>query len=116
MGLPGVHVNDSAHAFEHSLEVQLPFLQTVLDNFTFLPLSVGDATTDEVAAVLEACWGGPETLVVVSTDLSHYHPYAEAVDLDAAHRGGDRQLTDGTDQRHGRVRRPCVAWAVDGRP
>ena len=83
MGLPAVHINDAAHAYEHSLEVQLPFLQTVLDDFTFLPLSVGDATIDEVAAVLEACWGGPETLVVVSTDLSHYHPYAEAVDLDA---------------------------------
>ncbi|HEX4982009.1 MAG TPA: AmmeMemoRadiSam system protein B [Ilumatobacteraceae bacterium] len=83
VGLPGVHINDAAHAYEHSLEVQLPFLQTVLDNFTFLPLSVGDATTDEVAAVLEACWGGPETLVVVSTDLSHYLPYAEARGVDA---------------------------------
>ncbi len=80
--LPQVAVDDSAHAAEHSLEVQLPFLQTVLDDFTLLPLSVGDATTDEVAAVLEACWGGPETLVVVSTDLSHYHPYGDAVDLD----------------------------------
>jgi AmmeMemoRadiSam system protein B len=83
VGLPGVHINDVAHAHEHSLEVQLPFLQTVLDDFTFLPLSVGDATIDEVAAVLEACWGGPETLVVVSTDLSHYLPYAEAMGVDA---------------------------------
>ena len=84
MGLPGIHINDAAHAFEHSLEVQLPFLQTVLDDFTFLPVSVGDATTDEATAVLEACWGGSETLVVVSTDLSHYLPYAEAVDLDSS--------------------------------
>ncbi len=81
--LPGVEVDDLAHADEHSLEVQLPFLQTVLDDFTLLPLSVGDATTDEVAAVLDKCWGGPETLIVISTDLSHFHHYDEAVGLDA---------------------------------
>ncbi len=83
LALPGVGVDDRAHADEHSLEVQLPFLQTVLDEFTLLPLSVGDATVDEVAAVLEALWGGPETLVVVSTDLSHYHHYDDALRLDA---------------------------------
>ena len=81
--LPAVHVDDGAHAVEHSLEVQLPFLQAVLDDFTLLPLSVGDASTEEVAAVLDACWGGPETLVVISTDLSHYHRYDDAVGLDA---------------------------------
>jgi AmmeMemoRadiSam system protein B len=81
--LPAVVVDDGAHALEHSLEVQLPFLQSVLDDFTLLPMSVGDATIDEVAAILDACWGGPETLVVVSTDLSHYHPYDDAVGLDA---------------------------------
>jgi len=81
--LPGVELDDRAHADEHSLEVQLPFLQTVLDDFTLLPLSVGDASVDEVAAVLEACWGGPETLVVISTDLSHYHRYDDAARLDA---------------------------------
>ena len=81
--LPAVHVDDRAHAVEHSLEVQLPFLQAVLDDFTLLPLSVGDASTEEVAAVLDACWGGPETLVVISTDLSHYQPYDDAVGLDA---------------------------------
>lgn len=81
--LPGVVLDDRPHAEEHSLEVQLPFLQTVLDDFTLLPLSVGDATAGEVVAVLEACWGGPETLVVISTDLSHYHRYADAVELDA---------------------------------
>jgi AmmeMemoRadiSam system protein B len=83
LALPAVKIDDRAHGEEHSLEVQLPFLQTVLDEFRLLPLSVGDATTDEVAAVLEACWGGPETLVVISTDLSHYHHYDEAVGLDA---------------------------------
>ena len=86
LGLPGVQVDDRAHAEEHSLEVQLPFLQSVLDDFTLLPFSVGDATTGEVAAVLEACWGGPETLVVISTDLSHYHQYADARRLDRARR------------------------------
>jgi AmmeMemoRadiSam system protein B/AmmeMemoRadiSam system protein A len=71
--------DDRVHAFEHSLEVQLPFLQTVLgDGFTLLPLAVGDAGADEVAEVVERLWGGPETLIVVSTDLSHYLPYAHA--------------------------------------
>jgi MEMO1 family protein len=83
LALPGVGVDDRAHADEHSLEVQLPFLQTVLDEFTLLALSVGDASVDQVAAVLDACWGGPETLVVISTDLSHYHRYDDAVRLDA---------------------------------
>jgi AmmeMemoRadiSam system protein B len=81
--LPGVRVDDRAHAGEHSLEVQLPFLQSVLDEFVLLPFSVGDATVDEVTAVLDACRGGPETLVVISTDLSHYHGHAEATRLDA---------------------------------
>ena len=76
--LPGVTIDDSAHAGEHSLEVQLPFLQGVLGAFTLLPLAVGDASPGEVAAVLDRVWGGPETLVVVSSDLSHYHDYATA--------------------------------------
>ena len=80
---PDVTVNDAAHELEHSLEVQLPFLQTVLDHFTLVPLVVGDATADLVVTALDLCWGGPETLVVVSTDLSHYHRYADAVGLDA---------------------------------
>ena len=83
LDLAGVRVDDLAHADEHSLEVQLPFLQSVLDDFELLPFSVGDATVDEAAAVLAACWGGPETLVVISTDLSHYHHHDEATRLDA---------------------------------
>ena len=63
--------------------MQLPFLQTVLDEFSVLPLSVGDATTDEVVGVLEAVWDDPGTLVVVSSDLSHYHGYRDAKRLDA---------------------------------
>jgi AmmeMemoRadiSam system protein B len=71
-----------AHALEHSLEVQLPFLLEALGDFALVPLAVGDATPAAVAAVIERLWGGPETLIVVSTDLSHYHAYAEARALD----------------------------------
>ena len=80
--LPAVVVDDAPHRHEHSLEVELPFLQTVLERFTLLPLSIGDARGEEVAAVLDALWGGPETLIVVSTDLSHDHHYDDAVGLD----------------------------------
>ncbi|MEJ2385021.1 MAG: AmmeMemoRadiSam system protein B [Xanthomonadales bacterium] len=69
--------DDRAHRLEHSLEVQLPFLQVVLDGFSLVPLLVGAATPDAVARVIEPLWR-PETLVVVSSDLSHYLPYAEA--------------------------------------
>lgn len=82
--LPQVVTSDAAHAQEHALEVQLPFLQSVLGDFELVPFAVGDATPDEVAAVLDAVWGGPETLVVVSSDLSHYHPYAAATRRDRA--------------------------------
>jgi AmmeMemoRadiSam system protein B len=80
--LPRVQTSEAAHALEHSLEVQLPFLQTVLDDFRIVPFAVGDATAEEVAAVIDSLWGGPETLIVVSSDLSHYHPYAAARQLD----------------------------------
>jgi hypothetical protein len=80
--LPQVQTSEAAHALEHSLEVQLPFLQTVLDDFRVVPFAVGDATAEEVAAVIDCLWGGPETLIVVSSDLSHYHPYAAARQLD----------------------------------
>lgn len=89
--LPGVVVDDRPHAPEHSLEVQLPFLQRVLGpalgrhdepRWTALPVVVGDATDDEVASLFDALWGGPETLLVVSSDLSHYldAPAARAAD------------------------------------
>ncbi len=80
--LPQVTVSPAAHALEHSLEVQVPFLQTVLEDVVLLPLVVGEATPSEVADVLDAAWAGPDTLVVVSSDLSHYHPYPEARALD----------------------------------
>lgn len=72
--LPGVLESGRAHAREHSLEVQLPFLQRVLPAFALVPLCVGDADPDEVAAVLAALWGGRETILVISSDLSHYLP------------------------------------------
>jgi AmmeMemoRadiSam system protein B len=81
--LPFVTVDDRPHAPEHSLEVQLPFLQTALDELTLVPVVVGDATTDEVATVIDVLWTGPDTLVVVSTDLSHYLDHATATTVDA---------------------------------
>ena len=83
-GLPQVVSSAPAHAMEHSLEVQLPFLQKALGEFALVPLAVGTASVEEVAAVLERLWGGPETLIVISTDMSHYHPYDEARKIDAA--------------------------------
>jgi len=80
--LPQVRVSEAAHALEHSLEVQLPFLQTVLDEFRIVLFAVGDATAEEVAQVIDRLWGGPETLIVISSDLSHYHPYAAAHRID----------------------------------
>jgi MEMO1 family protein len=79
-----VVLSRAAHSQEHSLEVQLPFLQTVLGNFKLVPLVVGDASPAEVAEVLNILWGGPETLIVISSDLSHYLPYniAQSVDRD----------------------------------
>lgn len=81
-GLDGVGALDEAHADEHSLEVHLPFLQVLLGNFELLPLVVGDASADLVATVIDRLWGNSETLIVVSTDLSHFHAYGEAQQLD----------------------------------
>jgi len=80
--LPQVRLLDRAHEGEHSLEVHLPFLQAVLGDFRLVPLVVGDALPQEVASVLVKLWGGDETLVVVSSDLSHFLPHGQAVALD----------------------------------
>jgi AmmeMemoRadiSam system protein B len=80
--LPQITVSGAAHALEHSLEVHLPFLQKVLARFRLIPLAVGQTRAEEVAEVLEVLWGGPETLLVISSDLSHYLPYAEAQTTD----------------------------------
>jgi AmmeMemoRadiSam system protein B len=85
--LPQVRIIPEAHVREHSLEVELPFLQVLLEDFELVPLVVGEAEPDEVAEVLENLWGGPETLIVVSSDLSHY------LTSDAARRT-DRQTAD----------------------
>lgn len=82
--LPQVIPLAAAHAQEHSLEVQLPFLQVVLREFSLLPLVVGEASPEEVAEVLERVWGGPETLIVVSSDLSHYLDYKTARLIDGS--------------------------------
>ncbi len=82
--IPGVVVDDHAHAAEHSLEVHLPFLQRALADFTLLPLVVGRVDPAVVADVLDTVWGGPETLIVVSTDLSHYLDQATATARDRA--------------------------------
>jgi hypothetical protein len=107
--LPQVTVSPQAHAQEHSLEVQLPFLQTVLTDFKLLPLAVGMASAEEVAEVLELLWGGEETLIVVSSDLSHYLPYASAkrMDTSSAQRILDLQQLDSHEQA-------CGATPING--
>jgi MEMO1 family protein len=80
--LPQVVTSEPAHAMEHSLEVQVPFLQQTLGEFALLPLAVGSASVAEVAQAIERLWGGDETLIVISTDLSHYHSYDEARAID----------------------------------
>ncbi len=84
LSLPFVHSRDDAHRDEHSLEVQLPFLQVVLERFVALPIVVGRATGEQVAEALELVWGGEETVIVISSDLSHYLDYEAAKRRDAA--------------------------------
>jgi len=81
--LPQIVFSDHVHAFEHSLEVHLPFLQRVLGQFTLVPLAVGHAGPEAVAEVLDKLWDGPETLIVVSSDLSHFLPYGTAQQVDS---------------------------------
>ena len=84
LGMQGTQVSDEAHAQEHSLEVHLPFLQTVLEDFQIVPIVVGICPAHEVESVLGALWGGDETLIVVSSDLSHFHSYESAREIDAS--------------------------------
>ncbi|MBS0544454.1 MAG: AmmeMemoRadiSam system protein B [Proteobacteria bacterium] len=106
---PDVVVDDRPHAMEHCLEVQLPFLQTVLDNFELVPLLVGGASDAAVAEVLEGLWGGPETLIVISSDLSHFHTYREARIIDNA--TVDQVLNLGTALDHEQA---CGATPING--
>lgn len=96
--LPGLSSFDATHQYEHSLEVHLPFLQAVLDNFSIVPIVVGDAKARAVANLLDALWGGDETLIVVSSDLSHYLDYESAAVLDAATCRSIEQLDTHIDQ------------------
>lgn len=73
---------DQAHKDEHSLEVHLPFLQTVLKNFTLIPIVAGNASAEQVCQIIEQFWYEPETLIVISSDLSHFHDYETAQELD----------------------------------
>jgi len=106
LALPQVKVFDATHAGEHSLEVHLPFLQVVLGNFKIVPLVAGDASPDEVAEVIEHLWGGSETLIVVSSDLTHYLEYGTAQRIDNATCRAIETLSPeaiGRDQACGRV-------------
>lgn len=80
--IAGVHANAAAHAREHSLEVELPFLQKVCPKARVIALCGSRAQAEEVGALLEQHWGGPETLIVISSDLSHYLPYAAGRRID----------------------------------
>jgi MEMO1 family protein len=107
--LPQVRVIPEAHVREHSLEVELPFLQVLLGEFHLVPLVVGQASGKEVAEVLERLWGGPETLIVISSDLSHFLPY------DAARRA-DRETSERILALDGPLhsRQACGAVPING--
>ena len=107
--LPGVVVSAEAHAQDHALEVQLPFLQHALGRFTLVPLLAGAARPEDVARVLDELWGGAETLVVISSDLSHYLPYEAAVREDRSTIDAVLALDSGIDHAHA-----CGATAVNG--
>ncbi len=107
--LPQVSVSAAAHAPEHSLEVELPFLQTLFPDARLLPLVVGDADGEEVAEVIERVWGGPETVVVISSDLSHFLSYEAA-------RQADRRTADEILALEGPLhsRQACGARPING--
>lgn len=117
LSLPQVRVFDDAHREEHSLEVQLPFLQAVLrKDFALIPLVVGEAGADEIAEVIEKLWGGPETLLVISSDLSHYQDYDTARRLDSATSAAIEQLNpQGLDYQQACGRNPISGLLVAAR-
>lgn len=107
---PAMIVNDPTHAREHAVEVQIPFLQTMLGpHLEIVPLNAGDAKPAEVGDVLRALWGGPETVMIISSDLSHYHPHEVARMLD------DETIADILALRTPiSPRRACGAYPVNG--
>jgi len=106
---PWVVSSDEAHAQEHSIEVQLPFLQSVLTDFSLIPLVVGDCTCDQVSDVIETLWGDRETLIIVSSDLSHYLPYTQSNEVDA---DTTSQIVARAENLHGE--QACGARAING--
>jgi hypothetical protein len=109
LGGEDVLVSDVPHAAEHCLEVQLPFLQSILGDFSILPLVAGVASPEDVAAVLADVWGDDETLILASSDLSHYHSYQAARGRDARTAAAivDRQPSLSPEQA-------CGAVAING--
>jgi AmmeMemoRadiSam system protein B len=106
---PGIVADWRPHAEEHSLEVQLPFLQRVLGDVEVIPLLVGNASPEDVGRVIDALWGGDETVIIVSSDLSHYHAYEAAREIDAGTAAQIQAL--GPMLRHDQA---CGATPVDG--
>src|SRR5690606_39926641 len=102
-------MDDRPHALEHCLEVQLPFLQVILERFEIVPLLVGDAPAEDVASVIDQLWGGPETLILISSDLSHYFSYREAQWSDRAAVGQVLELLAGPDHEQA-----CGAKPING--
>ena len=108
--LPQIQVMDSPHWQEHSLEVQLPFLQLILPEFTLVPIAMGDTTSSEVRQALDMLWGGPETLIVISSDLSHYHDYSTAQYIDRS----TCQAIEKLDIEHIDYQQACGCTGVQG--
>ena len=110
LDMPDVEVFEPTHQLEHSLEVHLPFLQTAIGSFSLVPLVVGDAPRETVADVIDALWGGRETLIVISSDLSHYLAYDRAQAFDAATCRAIQNLNpDSIDHEHA-----CGATPIGG--
>ena len=107
--MPAVVVSDEAHREEHSLEVQLPFLQTVLKQFSLVPIVVGNCDAKIVADVIDELWDADDTLIVISTDLSHFHSYDEARQIDAS---TCNRILDKSNDLSGE--QACGARAVNG--
>ena len=107
--LPQVTSSPAAHAPEHCLEVELPFLQVVLSDFSLLPLLVSSVSKEEIAEVLDRVWGGPETRIVISSDLSHYLSYDSARERDRDTARRVVELRGSIDEHHA-----CGAVAING--
>jgi hypothetical protein len=116
--LPQVRVREEAHEWEHSLEVELPFLQLVLGEFRVVPLVTGDASDEEIGEVVELLWGDTETVFVISSDLSHYYEYETARQMDRETADAIEALRPsdiGSDQACGRVAIRGLLWAAKRR-